>query len=185
MSPKSGLRISGADGRRRRVADEVAAWLERVVIGLFASGRIRLIISTARDNGALLREIHSALADLHQSAPGDVETTLIAIPDLLEDFDEFVDFLATADAMLDESGWRGTFQLASFHPDYRFAEAPDDDRANYTNRAPCPLLHLLREASVTRAVDSVDDAAAIPERNARLLREMSDAEFRRLFAPTQ
>jgi hypothetical protein len=194
MSPKSGLRISGADGRRRRVAEDVEAWLERVVIGLglcpfaeqpFASGRVRLVISSARDNGGLLREIHAALADLHQAAPGDVETTLIAVPGLLGAFDDFLDFLDTADAMLDESGWRGLFQLASFHPDYRFADAPDDDRANYTNRAPCPLLHLLREASVTRAVEAVDDPAAIPKRNARLLREMSDAEFRRLFAPPQ
>lgn len=194
MSPKSLLRISGADGRRRRVADDVSAWLEQVVIGLglcpfaerpFARGRIRLIVSSARDNGGLLREVHAALADLHQSEPGELETTLIAVPDRLDDFDEFLDFLDTADAMLDAQGWRGTFQLASFHPDYRFADAEEDDRANFTNRAPYPLLHLLREDSVTRAVETVADPAAIPKRNARLLREMSESEFRRLFAAVQ
>lgn len=194
MSPKPGLRITAGDARRRRVAADVSAWLERVVIGLglcpfaerpFERGRIRLIVSGADDAGALLREVHAALAELHQDTARDVETTLVAVPQLLADFDDFLDFLDAADAMLDESGWRGTFQLASFHPDYRFADASEDDRANFTNRAPYPMLHLLREDSVARAVDAIADPASIPKRNARLLREMSDAEFRRLFSPRQ
>ena len=111
-----------------------------------------------------------------------VEATLVAIPHLLGDFLDFNDFLDDVDALLEEFEWTGEVQVASFHPDYQFAGTMPDDISNYTNRSPYPTLHLLREASIDRAVEAFPDADVIVERNVKTLDALGHAGWAKLFA---
>lgn len=172
-------------------AARTEAWLERVVIGLglcpfaapvVAGGGLEMLVSDARDNDTLTADLDHALRRVATTPAAELETLLIVVEHLLADFDDFNDYLDVADALLAARELTGVIQLASFHPDYVFAGAAADDPANATNRAPYPTLHLLREASVARAVASHGETGIIPERNARLLREMPDARRRALFA---
>jgi hypothetical protein len=102
---------------------------------------------------------------------------------VLADFLDFNDFLDLADAALEELGLEGTLQVASFHPQYQFAGSEPGDIGNHTNRSPHPTLHLLREASIERAVASLPDAAGIYERNIETLRRLGHAGWQALFKP--
>lgn len=164
-------------------------WLERAVIGLnlcpyarapHQAGRIRWILSDAADTNALIDELLRELEHLRAHDAATVETTLLVIPTLLTDFDDYLDLLATADALLAALGYAGEFQLASFHPDYRFEGSAPDAIENCTNRSPWPMLHLLREDSISRIVDAGADVDAIPERNQQRLRELGREGWRRL-----
>jgi hypothetical protein len=101
-----------------------------------------------------------------------VETTLLVLTEGLEDFDDYLDLLEIAEALLADRGYEGTFQLASFHPDYVFADAEPDDPANFTNRSPYPMWHLLREAGLERALEHHPDPEGIPARNVEAMREL-------------
>ncbi len=112
----------------------------------------------------------------------EIETSLLILPQDFAAFDTFLDLLEMANALLVEQSYRGIYQLASFHPEYRFADAPAGDPANYTNRSPFPLLHLIRESSIERAVASYPQAELIPERNIALAREKGSLEMQALLA---
>jgi hypothetical protein len=172
--------------------DEVVAsttkWVNDFVIGLNlcpfakavqARGQVRYVVTHAKSGVRLLEELQRELATLQAADPNVLDTTLLIHPDVLVDFFEYNDFLAEVDDLLEELELEGELQVASFHPDYRFAGSAADDPANHTNRSPYPMLHLLREASVTRAVDTYPDTAAIPERNVELLRTMPADELKR------
>ncbi len=173
------------------VLTRTRAWVENVVIGLnlcpFAKavqskGQVRYALSAAENERELLSDLERELLLLSKSDPAELDTTLLVHPQVLQGFFDYNDFLERADELLVELGLEGELQVASFHPDYCFADAKSDDPANYTNRSPYPMLHLLREASVTRAVDSFPDTASIYERNVRLLRELSTEALRELLA---
>ena len=175
-----------------RHADIVAAtrvWLERAVIGLnlcpFAKGvhvrkQIRYVVSEATTTDTLLDDLERELKYLTEAAADAVETTLLVIPDVLTDFDDFTDFLDLAEVVLRTHGLTGILQVASFHPDYVFADADADDVANCTNRAPYPTLHLLREASLEKATTVFPDAADIYLRNIETLRSLGEEGWRAL-----
>ena len=157
------------------------AWLARAVIGLnlcpFAnaaqrSGGIRWVESTARDEESLLADLVAELHLLSHTPATQIETTLLVHPHALTDFVAYNDFLDIADAALEQLGLASTIQIASFHPQYRFAGSRQDDISNATNRAPYPALHLLRETSIDAAVASLPDAAAIYGRNIATLRRL-------------
>lgn len=159
-------------------------WLERAVIGLnlcpFAKSvhvknQIRYVVSGATKPEELLAELDRELRHLQQSAPDDLDTTLLIHPYVLQDFLDYNDFLDLADAALEALELDGELQVASFHPDYQFADAQAGDITNFTNRSPYPILHLLREASISRAVAAFPDASAIYENNIRLLRNLGHA----------
>jgi len=95
----------------------------------------------------------------------DIETTLVIFPGQFSDFEEYLDLVDMAEDLSAEQGYEGVYQIASFHPEYCFAGAKDDDPANYTNRSPYPMLHLLREESITKALEHFEDPEGIPERN--------------------
>ncbi len=165
-------------------------WLERAVIGLnlcpfarapYLKNRVRIVVSPARDEEALLLDLCEELQRLAVTDEDDVETTLLVHPHVLDDFLAFNDFLDVADTALQEMKLEGELQIASFHPDYEFADAPLGDVANFTNRSPFPTLHLLRESSIERAVEAVDDTDAIYERNIARLREMGVAGWNALW----
>jgi hypothetical protein len=162
-----------------RVVAETREWIEKVVIGLelcpFAAqplreGRIRIQVSDARSAEALAADLASELRRLDREPATALETTLLVHPRVLRDFEDYNRFLDVADMLLEELGLAGEIQIASFHPEYRFAGVPPDDPANATNRSPHPMLHLLREESVAAAVRSHPDPLGIPRRNAEKLR---------------
>jgi len=171
---------------KEQVLADTKAWLEKEVIGLnlcpfaqavHAAGQIRYVVSDAETVKALRAELLEELLFLKEADPAKVDTTLLIHPRMLADFYEFNDFLDIADDVLKDLGLRGDIQVASFHPRYQFAETTPDDVTNRTNRSPYPTLHLLREASVERALEGYPDADGIPERNIETMR--------RLYGPKQ
>ena len=153
---------------------ETRAWVERAVIGLqlcpFAKapqvkGQVRYALSAARDPETLLVDLVAELEHLVAEPSDRIETTLLVHPRVLADFDDYNAFLSRADAALVALDLEGVIQLASFHPDYRFAGSAHDDIANATNRSPHPTLHLLREASIERALASFADPESIYSSN--------------------
>lgn len=178
-----------ADETEDPVLTETRQWLERAVIGLnlcpFARaehvrGRIRFVLSQARDEQSLLEDLQRELLYLGDADPAQTATTLLVHPGVLADFLDYNDFLGVADALLEDLELDGVIQVASFHPRYQFAGTGVDDITNYTNRSPYPMLHLLREASVEQAVSTFPDAAEIFERNKHTLRELGLDGWRRV-----
>jgi hypothetical protein len=165
-------------------------WLEKSVIGLdlcpFAAGpyrdnRVHFCVSEQRTACGLLEELRSELVKLHEADPLDRETTLLIHPWVLGDFVEYNDFLEVCEATVDDLGLEGELQVASFHPQYQFADTQPEDIENFTNRSPHPMLHLLREASVERAIAAVGDTEEIYRRNIRTLRELGHLGWQRLW----
>lgn len=171
------------------VIDSTQRWLTRAVIGLnlcpfakavHAKGQVRYVVSHAETPEALLADLAGELALLHTSDPREIDTTLLLHPRVLADFHDYNAFLDEADAAVDALGLTGEIQVASFHPDYVFADADLDDASNCTNRSPFPLLHLLREDSVARAVEAYPDPDAIVARNIERLEALGADGYRAL-----
>ncbi|APW43943.1 DUF1415 domain-containing protein [Rhodoferax saidenbachensis] len=159
-------------------------WLERAVIGLnlcpFAKsvhvkGQIHYRVSAARDSQALLQDLEYELNSLQALDASARDTTLLIAPDMLQDFLDFNDFLHDADRVLLSQGLEGVLQIASFHPQFQFGGTAEDDITNYTNRAPYPTLHLLREDSIDRAVEAFPHAEQIFEKNMQTLEALGHA----------
>jgi hypothetical protein len=157
-----------------QVQADTRAWLEKAVIGLnlcpFAksvhvNNRLRYVVSEAATPEDLLKDLARELLLLRRSDPDEIETTLVIHPQVLQDFLDFNDFLGAADALVEDLELDGELQIASFHPDYQFDGTEIDDISNYSNRSPYPTLHILRESSIERAVDSMADTDAIYEAN--------------------
>jgi hypothetical protein len=170
----------------RAVADATRRWVSGVVIGLnlcpFArrvadAGLIRYAVTAAADAEALLAVLGEELRALAAAPRTDVETTLLIHPQALPDFSDYNDFLPDADRLVRDLGLRGAIQVASFHPDYQFAGTSADAAENYTNRSPYPMLHLIREVSITEVADDPEALAAIPRRNIEFLRGLGRAEM--------
>lgn len=166
-------------------------WLERAVIGLnlcpfakavYVKEQVRFVVSDATTPEALLEQLAEELLLLRDTPPEQTDTTLLIHPQVLGDFLDFNDFLDNADAAVEALDLAGVLQVASFHPDYRFAGTADEDIGNYTNRAPYPTLHLLREASIDRAVEALPDADVIVQRNLSTLEKLAHDGWDRLFA---
>ena len=180
---------------REPLADETViaamqAWLEKAVIGLnlcpFAKAvhvkrQVRYVVSQASDEEGLLQDLLHELQLLASADPGDIETTLLVHPFVLRDFLDYNDFLDIADAAVEEVGLDGVLQVASFHPQYQFADSAPDDMANFSNRAPFPTLHLLREDSVDKAVAAFPDADRIYETNIATLRKLGPEGWKALW----
>lgn len=180
--------------RLDHVRQRTQLWVAEFVVGLglcpFAkspleAGTLRVVVSAAEEPAALIDSLVAELARLAAAKPEELETTLLVHPDCLGDFDSYNAFLDLADELLGAQELEGVIQIASFHPEYRFADAPPHDPANYTNRSPYPMLHLIREESVSRAVENHPDIAGVPVRNVALLRGMDPAELARLADPDE
>ena len=165
-------------------------WLEKAVIGLnlcpFAKAvhvknKVRYAVSVASDEEGLREDLCRELDALQAADPEVCETSLLIAPWVLGDFLDFSMFLRQADACVKSCGLRGVMQIASFHPDYQFAESEADDVANYSNRSPYPTLHLLRESSIERAVAAFPDAADIYDNNIATLERLGHAGWRALW----
>ena len=169
--------------------EQTRRWLERVVIGLglcpfaatpYRAGRVAFRTTRARDPDGIYREFLAALMAMLDAGEAEQETLLFIVPDALAGFDDYLGMLATLEDAVDEVGLAGVIQIASFHPDYRFDGAPAEDPANYSNRSPFPMFHLIREASLSAALAGYADPEAIPARNIRRLRELGAAAIEAL-----
>jgi hypothetical protein len=165
-------------------------WVERSVIGLnlcpfadnpYRGGRVRFQVSEQRTAAGLLDELGSELTFLAATDPLQCETTLLIHPWVLTDFIEYNNFLEACEATVTGLDLEGELQVASFHPQYQFSGSQPEDIENYTNRSPYPILHLLREASVERAVAAVGNTDEIYLRNMRTLRALGHEGWRRLW----
>jgi uncharacterized protein len=164
-------------------------WLEKAIIGLnlcpFAKAvhvkkQIRYVVSAATTPEALLEELMNELRMLQDADPEKIDTTLLIHPYVLSDFLDFNDFLDTVDIAVAEPEFNDEFQVASLHPHYQFAGTAPDDIENYTNRSPYPTLHLLREASVDRAVDAFPDADQIVDNNIETMKKLGHEGWKRM-----
>lgn len=166
-------------------------WLERAVIGLnlcpfakavYVKQQVRFVLSDAELPEDLLEELAEELLRLRDTPTDEIDTTLLVHPRVLTDFLDYNDFLDRVDALIEALDLEGELQVASFHPDYRFADSEADDPGNCTNRAPYPTLHLLREASLDKAVAAYPDADVIVERNLDTMAKLGLDGFNKLLA---
>ena len=165
----------------------VQEWLSGVVIGYnfcpfagdaLGKGKVRFEVCSETSEELILSDLESELNML--AASPDIETSLLIIDRALNDFGQYNQFLDLAEALVVELGHAGRFQIASFHPDYCFADVSQSDPSNYTNRAPYPVLHILRERSVEWAVENYTDVDLIPEKNIARLHATTDAELKQI-----
>ncbi|ODU13200.1 MAG: peptidase [Thiobacillus sp. SCN 64-35] len=166
-------------------------WVEKAVIGLnlcpfakavYVKNQVRYVVSRAPHLDGLLEDLDRELDFLAAADPDEIDTTLLIHPTLLPDFPDFNDFMQLAETAVDEHGLEGVIQIASFHPAFQFEGTAPDDIGNYTNRAPFPILHLLREASIERAVAVFPEAGTIYERNIATLKTLGHAGWAALWA---
>lgn len=190
MAESSGKIEAIAPDQIEAIALQVERWLDQVVIGLnlcpFAAeprrqGQIRFQVSTAMKPEEWLAELQAELRLLARMSPAELETTLLIIPFGLDTFEEYNDFLELAELLLQQFGWEGEFQIASFHPHYQFEGTNPGDAENLTNRSPYPLLHILREASIAEALEHYSRPESIPQRNIEQVRSLSDTQRQQLF----
>jgi hypothetical protein len=173
----------------RTAIEDTQAWLMQAVVGLnlcpFAKAvvvkdRVRYRVCASADPADLLSLLREELLYLAAADPEHLDTTLLIAPLVLPDFLDFNDFLGDCDAVLQDLALEGVLQVADFHPHYQFGGVPEDDISHFTNRAPYPTLHLLREASIDQAVEAYPDAAMIFERNIDTLHALGHAGWQAL-----
>jgi uncharacterized protein len=164
-----------------QVLAETRQWIERAVIGLnlcpfakavYVKNQVRLVVSRARHLDGFLDDLDRELELLKTTPAEQIDTTLLIHPTLFPDFVVFNDFLDVVDEVVEEHELEGVIQVAPFHPAFQFEDTEPDDITNATNWAPSATLHLLREASIDRAVASGDSADTIVERNMQTLRSL-------------
>jgi uncharacterized protein len=174
-----------------KIIAETQAWITHAVVGLnlcpFAhavqvKNQIRCVVSEAKHIDALMAQLCEEMHFLAEAEAAKVETTLLIHPQVLTDFLDFNDFLELADAAVEELGYDGMLQVASFHPQFQFDGTDPDDVTNATNRSPYPTLHLLREDSVERAVAAFPSAESIFEANIATLEKLGAAGWTALQA---
>jgi uncharacterized protein len=181
------MRATGGDSEQ--IIAMTQRWLEKSVIGLnlcpfaagpYRGGRVRFFVSAAASDEELLQDLGAELHLLMGADPEKLETTLLIHPHRFTDFGEYNQFLEVCDALIESLELTGEVQVASFHPHYQFADTAPEDIENFTNRSPYPTLHLLREDSVSRAVEA-GDTEGIYLKNIRTLRGLGHEGWLRLW----
>ncbi len=166
-------------------------WLEQAVIGLnlcpfaksvYVKDQVRLVVSRARHLDAFLDDLDRELELLKTTPAEQVDTTLLVHPALFPDFMVFNDFLNVADDVLVEHELEGVIQIAPFHPGFVFEGEDEGNMSHFTNRSPYPTLHLIREESLEKAIESFGDTDVIFERNIEVLRKLGREGWMRLIA---
>jgi hypothetical protein len=176
--------------RNSEIITATQQWLQEIVIGLdlcpfakHALGSIQFLLSEASDEQHLLADLEQACLQLKNDIS--VETLLLIHPNILQDFDAYNQFLGYADGLLEVMQLDGELQVASFHPDYQFADTDFESAENYTNRSPFPMLHLLREASVELAISSYPDVDEIPQRNIETMQQLGTEKLKSILSALQ
>lgn len=168
-------------------------WVEKVVVGLnlcpFAkpvikANGLRYALTQSVADDALIAFFLAELELISNADEVTIATSLVIYPNALGDFYDYLDFLAQCEELLVRAGLSGEFQVASFHPDYLFAGVGEEDVSHWTNRSPFPMLHIIREAQMSRVLANHPNPDSIPERNIELLREMGKEAILRLTTKT-
>lgn len=176
---------------QQAIIEHTQSWLEKIVIGLnlcpfakavYSKNLIRYTVSLAQDEAALRKDLIAELQLLNAADPDVIDTTLLIHPQVCECFYAYNNFLRVADGVLAKLGLVGTIQLASFHPQYQFADAELNAIDNFTNRSPYPMLHLLREQSIDKALKSFPNPELIYQRNIATLYQLGHAGLNTLMS---
>jgi hypothetical protein len=166
---------------------QTESWLRGFVIRLglcpfaalpYQQKRIRITECISKDPSGILEKLLEEARRMLVMPPDSLETTLVVIPEGLRDFFEYLEAAELIEEQFIQQGYEGVLQIATFHPDYRFADSLPDDPADFTNRSPFPMFHLIREDSITAAVETYPGVEEIPERNKALLRKMGHSEIK-------
>ena len=172
------------------ITEQVDQWLNDVVIGLnlcpFAAKpqrnkQIKIFVSEASQEEALLEDILLQLIELSNTEPEKLETTLVVVPNMLQDFWDYNFFIDWVEDLIKQQDWEGIFQVATFHPDYCFGGAEPEDDENLTNRSPYPVFHLIREESMEKVLKHYPDPESIPDTNIARVSALSEEERKKLF----
>lgn len=174
----------------KALTEQVDQWLNDVVIGLnlcpFAAKpqrnkQIKIFVSEASQEEALLEDILLQLIELSNTEPEKLETTLVVVPNMLQDFWDYNFFIDWVEGLIKQQDWEGIFQVATFHPDYCFGGAEPEDDENLTNRSPYPVFHLIREESMEKVLKHYPDPESIPDTNIARVSALSEEERKKLF----
>ena len=172
------------------ITEQVNQWLNDVVIGLnlcpFAAKpqrnkQIKIFVSETSQEEALLEDILLQLIELSNTEPEKLETTLVVVPNMLQDFWDYNFFIDWVEGLIKQQDWEGIFQVATFHPDYCFGGAEPEDDENLTNRSPYPVFHLIREESMEKVLKHYPDPESIPDTNIARVSALSEEERKKLF----
>ncbi|MCR9508410.1 DUF1415 domain-containing protein [Vibrio parahaemolyticus] len=172
------------------ITQQVDQWLNDVVIGLnlcpFAAKpqrnkQIKIFVSEATQEEALLEDILLQLIELSTTEPEKLETTLVVVPNMLQDFWDYNFCIDWVEGLIKQQDWEGIFQVATFHPDYCFGGAAPEDDENLTNRSPYPIFHLIREESMEKVLKHYPDPESIPDTNIARVSALSEQERKKLF----
>ncbi|WP_273994068.1 DUF1415 domain-containing protein [Vibrio parahaemolyticus] len=172
------------------ITQQVDQWLNDVVIGLnlcpFAAKpqrnkQIKIFVSEATQEEALLEDILLQLIELSTTEPETLETTLVVVPNMLQDFWDYNFCIDWVEGLIKQQDWEGIFQVATFHPDYCFGGAAPEDDENLTNRSPYPIFHLIREESMEKVLKHYPDPESIPDTNIARVSALSEEERKELF----
>jgi len=171
-----------------KIISQTKSWLEKVVIGLnfcpfagreFRRGSIHYAVLNSSDRKKILTQLAIEFQRLDENT--EIETTLIILPGQFNDFNNYLDLIDLCQELLEEEDYEGIYQVASFHPSYLFAGSGENDASNYTNRSPYPMIHILREASITKVLENYPEPESIPERNITLANEKGLEVMRELW----
>ncbi|MBL7813447.1 MAG: DUF1415 domain-containing protein [Saprospiraceae bacterium] len=174
---------------QKQMIETTKLWLERFVIGLnlcpfakhpFKNGKIRYVVFEGDDLEKLTETVLKEANELAETSPSVLETTLIILPEVLGEFEEYLEYLEMVEYIFAEVDFEGVIQVASFHPDYQFEDTEITDVENYTNRSPFPMLHLLREDSVTRAIEAYPEVGDIPEKNIQTMNDLGSTRVKQM-----
>ena len=154
------------------IINHTTNWIKKVVIGCnfcpfaakaLAKKAVRYVVIGREDFKTALTALANEFKFLNNNE--NIETTLIIFSNGFANFLQYLDLVDRGERLLTKENYEGIYQLASFHPQYLFARSNENDPANYTNRSPYPMLHILREDSITKALENFDDPDSIPEKN--------------------
>ncbi len=190
MSTRSTQETISTSTDANAISQQVEQWLNDVVIGLnlcpFAAKpqrnkQIKIFVSEASQEETLLEDILLQLIELSHSEPEQLETTLVVVPNMLDDFWDYNLFIDWVEGLIKQQDWVGIFQVATFHPDYCFGGAEPEDDENLTNRSPYPIFHLIREESMEKVLKHYPDPESIPDTNIARVSALSETDRKKLF----
>jgi len=180
------------DTSTQHVIQQTKNWVKEIVIGLnlcpfaarpFNDNTIDYIVASTQDEKPAIEQHLHQLADcfskLDNSA--EIDTCLLIFPETYDQFDDYLELLDLSNLLLDDLHYSGIYQLASFHPEYLFDDTQEDDASNFTNRSPYPMLHIIREIDLEKAIANYPDVEAIPENNIKKLQEIGFEEMQNRF----
>ena len=168
------------------VEQQIRAWLDSFVVGLnlcpfarpvVASDALRISVCKSDELQQVAETFMAELALIQRSPESEIATSLLVLPNALNNFQEYLSFIENAEALIEEMDLVGIIQLASFHPDYQFAGEPAESASHFTNRSPYPVIHFLREEMMERVLEDFPEPEAIPQRNIQTLEEIGRAEI--------